>query len=250
MRHEVRRFGYGGMLTLYGAPQGSINIESWTRNEVDVTAEIELRAETEADLDKLAAVNSFILDTDNTHLTLLTTGTHDRKFMKRVARDFPKKLLALPWKIDYHIRLPASTDLDIFAGNGPLAVANVEGALHINAGQSQTTFTLSGGDVSATIASGAVLMRIPSHNWRGHGASIRLLQGDLTVELPVSFNADIDADVLRTGRIENTYTALTPREQFTQSERTMRVRAGGGGPTLSFTVGDGTLRIKAAASDK
>ncbi|MCA1556884.1 MAG: hypothetical protein LC747_09380, partial [Acidobacteria bacterium] len=34
-RHETRRFGYGGTLTIYGAPEGSITVEAWARNEVD-----------------------------------------------------------------------------------------------------------------------------------------------------------------------------------------------------------------------
>ncbi|HEX8852180.1 MAG TPA: hypothetical protein VF754_01760, partial [Pyrinomonadaceae bacterium] len=28
-RHEIRRLGYGGTLTVYGAPEGSITIEGW-----------------------------------------------------------------------------------------------------------------------------------------------------------------------------------------------------------------------------
>jgi len=112
-RHEVRRFGYGGTLTIYGAPEGSITVEAWPRNEVDVTAEIELKGATEDELASLAALNNFVLDSDGSHLRLITTGTHDRSFMKRVAKDFPKKLLALPWKIDYRLRVPAQIDLEI-----------------------------------------------------------------------------------------------------------------------------------------
>ena len=49
-RHEVRRFGYGGTVTVVGAPQGSITIQGWSRNEVEISAEIELHAESEEDL--------------------------------------------------------------------------------------------------------------------------------------------------------------------------------------------------------
>src|ERR1051325_246185 len=106
-RHETRRFGYGGPITLIGPPNGSITIEAWPRNEVDITADIELRAGTEDDQTQLAAVNGFILDEEVNHLRILTTGTHDKAFMKRAAKNFPKKLIGLPWKIDYHIRVPA-----------------------------------------------------------------------------------------------------------------------------------------------
>ena len=118
-RHEVRRFAYGGTLTVIGAPEGSITIEGWSRNEVDISAEIQLRADTEADLDLLAAVNNFVLDEAANHLSVLSTGTHDKVFMRSVAKKFPKTLLGLPWKIDYRIRVPLSIDLEINAGRGP-----------------------------------------------------------------------------------------------------------------------------------
>jgi hypothetical protein len=106
-RHETRRFHYGSTLTLVGAPAGSITIEAWPRSEVDITADVELYANTEEDLALLASVNTFTIDEDINHLRILSTGTHDRAYMKRVAKKFPKRLLGLPWKIDYRLRVPA-----------------------------------------------------------------------------------------------------------------------------------------------
>jgi hypothetical protein len=249
-RHETRRFGYGGTLTIYGAPEGSITVEAWPRNEVDVTAEIELKGGTEEELAAVAAVNNFVLDEDGSHLTLLTTGTHDRKFMKRAAKDFPKKLLTLPWKIDYRIRVPAQLDLEIYGGRGAVEVAGTDGALSLNAGESKASLTLGGGDVVSTIAGGSVRLRIPARSWRGRGASIRLGRGDLTVELPAAFNGDVDATVLRTGRVENDHPALLPRSGITSNPRQLRARAGVGGATLAFEIGDGVLRITQLSSDR
>lgn len=249
-RHEVRRFGYGGTLTIYGAPEGSITVEAWPRNEVDITAEIELKGATEEELATLAAVNNFVLDSDGSHLRLITTGTHDRNFMKRAAKDFPKKLLALPWKIDYRLRVPAQIDLEIYAGRGALNLDHIDGAINLNAGDSQATFTLGGGDMVATIAAGQVRLRVPAQSWRGRGASLRLGRGELTIELPASFNADIDATVLRTGRVENNHPTLASREGIASSARQLRARAGAGGATLSFELGDGIIRIDKVTSDK
>lgn len=242
-RHETRRFGYGGSVTIIGAPNGSIIVEGWQRSEVDVTAEIELKAETEADLDRLGAVNGFVLDDDLNHISVLSTGTHDRAYMKRSAKDFPKRLLNLPWKIDYRIRVPASTDVEINAGHGPLAVSGFEGALRISATESDTTLTLTGGVVSATITAGNVKLAIPVRSWRGGGADIRVAGGVLNIELPAGFNGDIDADILRTGKIVSTYDGLESREKPGITERVMRARAGAGGAFFKFTVGDGTINV-------
>ncbi len=243
-RHEVRRFAYGSSFTILGAPAGSITIEAWPRSEVDITADIELVANSEEELALLATVNSFTIDEDANHLRILTTGTHDKKFMQRVAKKFPKALLNLPWKIDYRIRVPAMCDLEIDTGRGAFNLSGVEGSISLKALEADATFVLTGGVVMATIGGGSVKFNVPTRSWRGAGASIQLAVGNLTVELPANFNADINADILRTGQIENTYTELVPQERTTFTTRAIRGRAGAGGATLTFKVTDGTLKIK------
>lgn len=243
-RREVRRLGYGGSVTVNAAPDGSVTVEGWPRNEVEVTAEVELNADTEEELARLAELNTFAIDEDYNHVRVVTTGTHDRQFLKRAARDLPKKLRELPWKIDYRIRIPVSADLELYSGRGALTLSGFEGAVRLNAGDGPASLTFAGGDVEATLRSGAVNVRVPARSWRGRGLSLRLATGDLTVELPAGFSGDLDAEVLRAGRVENTHPGLAPRERTQQTDRSLRARAGHGGATLAFTLGDGTLRIR------
>jgi hypothetical protein len=243
-RHETRRFAYGSSLTIIGAPAGSITIEAWPKSEVDITAEIELQANTEEELALLSTVNGFAIDEDANRIRILTTGTHDKAFMKRFAKKFPKTLLGLPWKIDYRIRVPANCDLEIDAGRGAFNLSGVEGSISLKALESNAILVLTGGTVMATIGGGSVQVNLPTRSWRGAGASVQLAIGELTVELPAGFNADIEAEVLRTGQIENSYPTLVPQERTTFTPRSIRGRAGAGGATLSFKVTDGTLRIK------
>jgi hypothetical protein len=245
-RHEVRRLGFGSTITILGAPSGSITIEGWNKSEVDITADIELRADTEEDLTRLAQVNSFGVDKEGNHLRIISTGTHDKKFMRRAAKDFPKKLLGLPWKIDYRIRVPLMTDLEIDAGRGAINLAGIEGAIILKAVESDAQLTLGGGLVAATIGGGKVNVNLSSRSWRGRGMEIRLALGNVTVQLPAGFNGDINADVLRTGQIDNAYPALEPREDTNATPRSLKGRAGAGGAVLVFTVGDGNINIKSS----
>ena len=167
--------------------------------------------------------------------------------MKRAAKNFPKRLLNLPWKIDYRLRVPINTDLEINAGHGPVKLSGVEGAIRVSATESETALTLTGGTVSATVTAGVITLKIPVRSWRGGGADIRIASGTIKVELPPGFSGDIDAEVLRTGKIVNTYEGLAVREKPGITERTVRARAGAGGAYLRFTVGDGTVNIKRAA---
>ena len=244
-RRELKRLGYGGSVTIDGAPEGSVTVEAWSRSEVEVTAEVEQSADTEENLTRLAALNTFAVDEDVNHVRVLTVGLHDRKYAKRAAKGLPKHLPAMPWRIDYRVKVPAACDLEINAGRGALVVSGVEGALRINAGGgADSVFALAGGDVEATVASGPVTVRLPARSWRGRGFRLRVAAGDLTVELPAGFSGDVDAEVLRAGRVENVYPGLAPRERTNATERSLQGRAGQGGATLSFTVGDGTVRIR------
>ena len=58
-------------------------------------------------------------------------------------------------------------------------------------------------------------------------------------------SAEIDATILKTGVIENTLPDLKPRDRKAPfTEKTIAARAGVGGAALSFTVGDGNLKIE------
>jgi len=243
-RHEAHRLPFGGTLTIVGAPAGSIIIEGWDRNEIDVAAEIELHGPSNSDLDLLATVNNFAVDVDTNHVRIITSGTHDKKYMRQVARKFPKNLFGLPWKIDFHIKVPALTDLEIDSGVDPMKIAGVEGAMRLTALQSDAELSLTGGYVSVIIQRGAVSVTVPARSWHGLGMTLQLAGGTLDVSMAPGFSGDIDATVLRAGEIKNSYPGLEPREGNVANPRLLEGRAGSGGARLSFTVGDGTIWIK------
>jgi hypothetical protein len=242
-RHESRRLPYGSTLTIIGPPDSSITIEGWQGNEVDVSADIQLRADTEADLDLLAVVNTFVVDEDANHLRVMSTGTHDKVFMRSVAKKFPKALLGLPWRIDFRIRVPNIIDLDINSGRGPISISGVEGNIQFSAAESVTKLKLTGGTVYGTIGTGTVKLEVPARSWRGVGATFRLASGDITVEIPTGFSGDFDAEVLRAGKIDASFEELA-RASRGVDPRTLSARAGAGGAAFKLTVGDGTIVIR------
>lgn len=236
-------FNPGSTLTIVGAPVGSVTIEGWAKNEIEVSAEVEIQAETEADLAELSKVNGFVFDEDANHIRLLSVGTHDKAYMKRVAKKFPKRLLGLPWKIDYRVKLPNICDVEVNSGKGSLSISGVEGSMILKAVETDAELTLTGGAITATFGSGSVNVNIAARSWRGRHADIQLANGSMNVKLIENINANISASILRTGKIENLYSALKPigRAKFTDTSLTGK--AGNGGAYLSFTVGDGSIRI-------
>ena len=85
---------------------------------------------------------------------------------------------------------------------------------------------------------------MPSPSWRGRFADVQLASGDMNVHLPTGMNAELDASILRTGKIENAYAGLKPRVRKAEfTDKSIVAKSGAGGVPLKFTVGDGTLKL-------
>ena len=236
-------FGAGGTVSVMGAPNGSISVEGWSKNQVEISADIEVQAETEVDLALLAQINTFVLDENFGHITIQSVGTYDKKYLKSVAKKFPKNLLAMPFRIDYRIKVPSYCDLEINGGHGDLTLSKVEGTMRINVLETNAKLNLIGGTIIATFGSGTVDVSILTRTWRGRSSDIQLANGIMNVWLPPNLSAEIDGKVLRNGQIENSYNTLKPRERTKFTAKLIAAKAGNGGANLSFTVGDGTLKL-------
>ncbi|CAN5571807.1 hypothetical protein BH18ACI1_BH18ACI1_19090 [soil metagenome] len=240
---ETIDFGIGGTVSIVGAPNGSITVEGWQKNEVEVSAEIEVQAENESDLAELASVSTYIIEKSFAHLRISSVGTYNKQYLKSTAKKFPKNLLKMPLKIDYHIKVPTFCNLEIDGGNGNLNLSNVEGAMRIKVLESNAKLNLIGGTILATFGKGNIDIVIPKSNWRESSTDIQLASGTMNVQLSPNLNAFIDGRVLRTGQIENSSDLLKPRDSRKFTDKSIIAKAGGGGMQLSFTLGDGTLKF-------
>lgn len=237
-------FGVGGTLALIGHPNGSVRIEGWTNREVEITAEIQVQAPTEEGLTRLANVTGFVLEESVGRTGIISMGTHDKKFLKRADKKFPKELLTMPTRIDYVIKVPMFTDLQIDGGKGDLFIAGIEGTMRINFLDTNATIDLVGGGIDATFGTGNVKITIPKPNWRGRFADVQMAAGELSIVLPTGLNAEFDASILRNGKIENGFTGFKPRVRNGEfTDRSIAAKTGAGVTPLKFTVGDGTMKI-------
>lgn len=237
-------FGAGGTLVVVGAPKGSITVEGWSNREVEVTAEIVVEGATEADLDRMSKVVGFSLEESLGRVGIISVGTNDKKYLKRVDKSFPKALIANPYRIDYVVKIPRYCDLQIDGGSGDLAISGVEGAIKVNYLETNAKLDLVGGGLLAVFGKGDVEISVPTRSWRGRFADVQLASGNLVLNLPTGLNADFDASILRTGRIENGFSEFKPRvrkQEFT--ETSIIAKSGTGGVPLKFSVGDGTMKI-------
>lgn len=237
-------FGAGGTVAITGAPQGSITITGSQTNRIEIMATIELHARSDSDLDKLAEITGFVTDESMSRAVITTIGTHAKQLLKKAGKKLPKDLEGLPFRVDYVISVPKYCDLEIDGGIGNLNIKGVEGSLFANLIESNATVELVSGTSNLTIGKGSADVSLAAKGWRGRSASINLGSGDLTVHLPTNLSADLDAVVVKSGTIKNDFPNLKPRDRHTPfTDRTILAKAGVGGPSVKFSVGDGSLTL-------
>ena len=240
-------FGVGGTIAITGAPVGSIRVEGWKSREIEITAEIEVQANSEEDLVKLGAITTFVTEENLGRTGIISVGAFDKKYMKKLGKKFPKHLLSMPTRIDYVIKVPQYTDLQIDGGTGDLTIEGVEGTFRLNYLETHAKINLVGGSVLGVFGKGSVDLVIPRRSWRGRFADVSLNSGDMNVHLPNGMNAELDATILRTGKIENGFDGLKPRVRKAEfTDKSIVALSGIGGIPLRFTVGDGTLTLSGA----
>lgn len=243
-------FGMGGTVSLTGAANGSISVEGWQKAEIEITAEIENQAGSASDLDAMSAINGFVLDEGFGHVRIESVGVDNKAMLKRIGRKVSKELAASPYRINYKIRVPRFADLNISGGSGDFVLRDVDGTIRITFAKTNADLSLAGGAVMATFGEGAVDVTIPSRGWRGRFADIQLASGRLNLMLPPAFDGEVNAEVIKTGSVENRYEGLKPRPRSPFTPRSVAGKAGNGGVEIRLTVGDGTVTIADMPSEK
>ena len=190
-------------------------------------------------------MTGFVTDETIARTGIISVGTNNKLGDKKLWKKFPKNLLNMPYRIDYVVSVPRYCDLEIDGGKGDVSVTGVEGSLRANLLETNAKFEVSGGTTAITVTTGSVDIAFGVRGWRGRSATVLVASGDLKVKLPSNLSAEIDAMVLRTGAIENTFPDLKPRDRKVQfSDKAVIAKAGVGGAPMKFTVGDGRLKIE------
>jgi hypothetical protein len=242
-------FSSGGTVAITGAPNGSIQIVGSNANEIEINAEIHLEAGSEKDLDTLAASTGFITDESTIRTSIITVGNNNKFGQKKMPKGMAKELLSAPFTVNYVIRVPRYSDLEVDGGTGDLTIKGVEGSIRANFLESNVNVEIIGGTAAIAVGKGNADISFGVRGWRGRAASIQVAEGDLTVRLPSTLSAEIDANVVRSGAIENGFPDLKPRDRKTAfTEKLIVAKAGVGGGSMKFSVGTGKLRIETLRS--
>jgi len=88
-RSDKFGFGAGGTVSVTGAPQGNIEIVGGLTNEIEITAQIELKASSQDELSQLEVVTGFATDETNLKTAVISVGTNNKLGDKKMWKKFP-----------------------------------------------------------------------------------------------------------------------------------------------------------------
>jgi hypothetical protein len=183
--------GYGGALRLTAGPHGSVSIRAWKERKIRVEAKIRLTAASEADLDALASAVAVVVDPSPTSVAVETMGPHDKKWMKGV-KGFPKRLAALPVRVDYVVSVPEYTALAVGVTDGDTVVEGITGIIGLSSAHGDVRLSRVSGSTQIAAAGGNMTIETPDRAW--HGGNLNAsCSGDMRFVAPAGFSATLDA---------------------------------------------------------
>lgn len=266
---EKRSFAVTGQpdLTL-DTFDGSIEVHSWDRNEVEV--EIEKQGMEQSLLDQMTVE----AEQDGDKITLrvkgptsegrggLTIGVHfspaarlrvavpRRSAINARTGDGSIRVENVEGRVVLHTADGSVTlervagDIEVRTGDGSIRTTRVEGRLDFDTDDGSITVDGRPTVVRARTGDGSIRLRLESDTAMTDAWDISTRDGSITVTLPDGFDAEIDAET-GDGSIRSSYPGLSAEgEGGERRRRDLRTRLGEGGPVLKVRTGDGTIRFE------
>jgi DUF4097 and DUF4098 domain-containing protein YvlB len=250
---------------------GSIEVHSWDRNEVEV--EIEKRAMEQSMVDEMVISS----EQQGDRIVVKVTQPRNRDFdgiqigvnfsptaRLRVAVPRNSQLAAssgdgsivvedVNGKValttsDGSVRASRVTgELSVRSGDGSIRLDGVEGKLDLETEDGSITVEARPTGLRARTADGTIRLRVDVETNMSEDWDVQTADGSVTLTLPSAFDGELDAET-RDGAVRTNHPAVTneTREGDDREERrrTLKARLGSGGHTLRVRTGDGTIRIE------
>ena len=253
--------------------EGSIEIHSWDRNEVEI--EIEKRAMEQRLVDEM----NVTAEQQGDRIIVKVTSPRDDDGFEGVqigVHYSPSARLRVV--VPRHSQLTASSadgaitiedvtgkltlrtndgsvrgsrlggEVTIRSGDGPIRLDRAEGKLDLETDDGSITLEAKPTFLRARTADGAIRLEVEPDTSMAEDWDVQTADGSVVLTLPASFNAMLDAET-RDGVVRTNHPNLRDDESSREGDRderrrTLKATLGGGGKTLRVRTGDGLIRIE------
>lgn len=269
---ETKTFKVAGTPDLHlDTFDGSIEVHSWDRSEIEV--EIERRAMEQSLIDEM----KISAEQDGDKIIVKVTRPSRREFDGvQIGVNFsPTARL--------RVALPRNSQITATSGDGSITVEDVSGKVTLNTSDGSVSASRVTGEIfvrsgdgsirmervegkldletedgsinleakptalRARTADGSIRLDVETDTAMSADWDVQTADGSVTLTLPQSFNAEIDAET-RDGAVRASHSAISnetrPDGDRQERRRTLKATLGSGGRTLRVRTGDGTIRIE------
>lgn len=224
----------GGDLVLSNE-NGSIEIESWDRDQVHVQARVRVKAGSrniaEDALKDFRIVSS--RDGDTIRITTKKPPGNDGLFSWLAGRN-------VELDVHYEVRVPSRFDLNVETVNGSIDAKSISGISKFETVNGRIVIRNAAGSVSAGTVNGSIDVEL-STTARGDRMAFSTTNGGISLALPQSIAADLDAATTN-GKITSDIPVTS--HSFTRSR--VRGTLNGGGVPIKVRTVNGSIRISAS----
>jgi DUF4097 and DUF4098 domain-containing protein YvlB len=138
-------------------------------------------------------------------------------------------------------------ELFVRSGDGSIRFERVEGKLDLETDDGSITLEAKPSALRVRTTDGAIRLEVESDTTVAEDWDLQTADGSIVLTLPTSFNALLDAEtrdgVVRANGREQENEGAT-REDREERRRTLRATYGSGGKTVRVRTGDGSIRIE------
>ena len=222
---EVResRIPAGGVVRVDGGRNGGAIVRAWDGRDVVVRARVQAAAGTEREAAALARG----IDV-HTAGTIRATGPETRRNAH--------------WSVTYEILVPARTDLEVQAVNGPVSVEGVTGRMTLETRNGPVNLTDVAGAVTARTTNGPLNIALAGRGWTGGGLDAETRNGPVNLRIAGGYAARLETGTVHGSMNVRLPVAIT---RTPRGARRVSTDLNGGGATVRAVTTHGPVNVRA-----
>ena len=230
---------------------GFIHVTGGAGSEIRVKVEKHIRGESQSDLDRAKHDVTVDMSQDGNSVKLYENGP----FRTRDGVNWSSDRYRYSVTFDYEIEAPSGAQLELKELNGAIAVKNSSGNFKVNTLNGKIDMQEIAGAGSVRSLNGAVKVAFTRNPTAE--SSFHTLNGPIDIYFQPSLDADISFKTLHGGVYSDFDVTTVPAVLQGEGSGTrfvyrtggnMKVRAGKGGPALSFHTLNGAIRLHSKAA--
>jgi DUF4097 and DUF4098 domain-containing protein YvlB len=223
---------------------GSIEIDTWNKNEVSIYAEIRVTAPSRRTAEEYLDKVEILIEERGKILEIYSEYPRRRR-----SRDFLSSLFGrnISVSISYRLSVPKLSDLDIQTTNGKINIYEVEGYVEAKTSNGSINVEKITGSANVYTTNGQIQAEILNSNSRSD-MSFKTTNGSIKVYFPRDIEADIYANTTN-GRVNCDFpissryrTRNNSYRRYTR-QRSLRGAINGGGIDIEMRTTNGSIYI-------